>query len=74
MPGVSQVIPVSVGHGDQGLNSVDVLLLHLGDAGAGRQQGEPGQGLDIGVPLQLQGGDRQDIRVKRSSRKEGGGR
>lgn len=51
MPGVAQVVPVSVGDGDQRLDGVDVLLLHLGDAGAGRQQGEPGQRLDIGVSL-----------------------
>ena len=54
MPGVAQVVAVGVGHGDQRLDGVDVLLLHLRDAGAGRQQGEAGQGLDVGVTLQLQ--------------------
>lgn len=54
MPGVAQVVPISVGHSDQGLDSVDVLLLHLCDAGTGGQQGEPGQGLDVRIPLQLQ--------------------
>lgn len=53
MPGVAQVVSVRVGHGDQGFDGVDVLLLHLRDAGAGRQQGESGQGLDVRVPLQL---------------------
>lgn len=57
MPGVAQVVAVSVSHGDQRLNGVDVLLLHLCDAGAGGQQGEPGQGLDVSVSLQLQTGD-----------------
>lgn len=54
MPGVAQVVSVRVGHSDQGFDGVDVLLLHLGDTGAGRQQGESGQGLDVRVPLQLQ--------------------
>lgn len=62
MPGVAQIVPVGVGHGDQGLDGVDVFLFHLGDAGAGRQQGEPGQGLHVGVALQLRGGERQDRR------------
>ena len=56
MPGVAQVVPVGVGHSDQGLDGVDVLLLHLCDAGAGCQQGESGQSLDIGIPLQLHTG------------------
>lgn len=54
MPGVAQVVSVRVGHSDQGFDGVDVLLLHLCDTGAGRQQGESGQGLDVRVPLQLQ--------------------
>ena len=38
---------------DEGLDGVDVLLLHFWDAGAGSEQGEPGQRLDVRVPLQL---------------------
>lgn len=53
MPGVPQVIAISVRHSDQGLDGVDVLLLHLCDAGAGCQQGEPGQSLNVRIPLQL---------------------
>ena len=53
VPGVAQVVAVGVGHGDEGLDGVDVLLLHLSDAGAGSEQGEPGQGLHVRVPLQL---------------------
>lgn len=49
MPGVAQVVPIGVSHSDEGLDGVDVLLLHLCDAGAGCQQGEPGQSLDVGV-------------------------
>lgn len=60
MPGIAQVVPVGVGYSDQGLDGVDVLLLHLGDAGAGCQQGEPGQGLHVGVTFQLWGGESQD--------------
>lgn len=56
MPGVAQVVSISVGHSDQCLDGVNVLLLHLCDAGTGRQQGESGQGLDIRIPLQLQTG------------------
>ena len=56
MPGVAQVVSVSVGHSDQGLDGVNVLLLHLCDAGTGCQQGESGQGLNIGISLQLQTG------------------
>lgn len=43
-----------MGDGDEGLDGVDVLLLHLRDARAGRQQGEARQGLDISITLQLQ--------------------
>ena len=53
MPGVAKVIAISVGHSDEGLDGVNVLLLHFWDARAGRQQGEPRQGLHIRVPLQL---------------------
>lgn len=53
MPGAAQVVSISVRHSDKGLYSVYVLLLHLRDAGAGSQQSEPGQGLDVGIPLQL---------------------
>ena len=56
MPGVAQVVSVRVGYSDQGLDGVNVLLLHLCDAGTGRQQGESGQGLDVCVSLQLQTG------------------
>lgn len=54
MPGVAKVVSVSVGHSDQGLDGVNVLLLHLCDAGRGCQQGEPGQSLDVCIPFQLQ--------------------
>lgn len=53
VPGVAQVVAVSVGHSDEGLDGVNVLLLHFGDTRAGRQQGEPCQSLHIGIPLQL---------------------
>lgn len=53
MPGVAQVVSISVGHCDQGLDGVNVLLLHLSDAGTGRQQSEPGQGLNVRISLQL---------------------
>lgn len=53
MPGVAQVVAIRVCHSDQGLDGVDVLLLHFCDAGAGRQQGEPGQSLNVSIPLQL---------------------
>lgn len=56
MPGVAQVVSVSVGHSNQGLDCVNVLLLHLCDAGTGCQQGESGQGLDIRISFQLQKG------------------
>jgi len=56
VPGVAQVVPVGVGHGDQRLDGVDVLLLHLRDAGARRQQREAGQRLDVRVSLQLRAG------------------
>ena len=62
MPGVAQVVSVGVCHGDEGLDGVDVFLLHLGYAGAGREQGEAGQGLDVGIPLQL------SIEAERSQR------
>lgn len=55
VPGVAQVVSVSVSHSDEGLDGVDVLLLHLCDAGAGRQQREAGQRLHVRVPLQLLG-------------------
>lgn len=32
MPGVAQVVSISVGHSDEGLDGIDVLLLHLRDA------------------------------------------
>lgn len=53
MPGVAQVVPIGVSHGDQRLYGVDVLLLHLGDAGTGRQQRESGQGLNVRISFQL---------------------
>lgn len=37
VPGVAQVVPIGVSHSDEGLDGVDVLLLHLCDAGAGGQ-------------------------------------
>lgn len=54
MPGVAQVVSISVGHSDQSLNSVNVLLLHLCDAGTGCQEGESGQSLNVRISLQLQ--------------------
>lgn len=53
MPGVAQVVAISVGHSDKGLDGIDVLLLHFCNARAGCQQGEPRQRLHIRVPLQL---------------------
>lgn len=53
VPGVAQVVAIGVGHSDEGLNGVNVLLLHFWDARAGGQQGEPRQGLHIRIPLQL---------------------
>lgn len=54
VPGVSQVVAIGMGHCDQSLNGVNVLLLHLRNAGAGSQEGEACQGLDICIPLQLE--------------------
>lgn len=54
MPGVSKIISIGVGHCDKCLDSVDVLLLHLGDARAGREQREAGQGLYVRISLQLE--------------------
>lgn len=53
MPGVAQVVAISVGHSDEGLDGINVLLLHFCNARAGCQQGEPRQRLHIRVPLQL---------------------
>lgn len=60
MPGVPEVVAVGVSHGDERLYGVNVLLLHLRDAGAGRQQGEARKGLDVGISFQLQGKQRAD--------------
>lgn len=54
MPGVAQVVAISVGHSDEGLDGIDVLLLHFCDAGASCQQGEPRQRLYVRIPLQLE--------------------
>lgn len=54
MPGVSQVVSVSVGNHDKSLYGVNVLLLHLCDTWAGSEQCKPGQGLDISISFQLQ--------------------
>lgn len=43
-----------MGHCDKGLDGVDVFLLHLGDARAGREQREAGQGLYVCISLQLE--------------------
>lgn len=53
MPGVAQVVAVRVGHSDEGLDGVNVLLLHFCYARAGCQQGEPCQCLHVRIPLQL---------------------
>lgn len=53
MPGVAQVVAISVGHSDEGLDGIDVLLLHFCDARASCQQGEPCQGLHVRISLQL---------------------
>lgn len=53
VPRVAQVVSVSVGHSDEGLNGVDVLLFHFRDARARRQEGEPRQSLHVRIPLQL---------------------
>lgn len=53
MPGVAQVVAISVGHSDKGLDGIDVLLLHLCDARASCQQGEPRQRLHVRISLQL---------------------
>lgn len=37
VPGIAQVVSIGVSHGDERLDSVDVFLLHLCDAGAGGQ-------------------------------------
>lgn len=42
-----------MGHSDEGLDGINVLLLHFCNARAGGQQREPGQCLHIGIPLQL---------------------
>lgn len=53
MPRVSQVIPISVSYRDKGLDSIDVLLLHLRDPRAGCKQGEASQSLHIRISFQL---------------------
>ncbi len=53
MPGVSQVVSISVGDHDESLYGVDILLLHLCDTWASGEQRKPGQGLDVGISLQL---------------------
>lgn len=53
MPGVAQVVPISVCHSDEGLNGVNILLLHLCNAGASSEQCKPSQGLNIRITLQL---------------------
>lgn len=53
VPGVAQVVSISVGDHDKSLYGVNVLLLHFCDAGAGSQQRKPGQCLNVGIPLQL---------------------
>lgn len=53
MPGVAQVVAISVSHSDEGLDGVDVLLLHFSNARAGSEQSEPRQSLNIRVSLQL---------------------
>lgn len=58
MPRVSQVVPVSVSHCDEGLDGINVLLLHLGDACARREQGEASQSLHICISLQLEPANR----------------
>lgn len=51
VPGVAQVVSISVGDHDKSLYGVDVLLLHFCDAGAGGQQRKPGQCLNVRIPL-----------------------
>lgn len=53
VPGVAQVVAISVSHSDEGFDGVDVLLLHFCDARAGCQQSETCQGLDVCISLQL---------------------
>lgn len=53
MPGVPEVVAVGVSHRDERLYGVDVLLLHFCDAGAGGQQGEAREGLNVGISFQL---------------------
>ena len=53
MPGIPEVVAVRVSHRDERLYGVDVLLLHLCDARAGRQQGEAREGLNVGISFQL---------------------
>lgn len=65
MPGVAQVVAISVGHSDEGLNGVNVLLFHFCNARAGCQQGEPCQSLHICIPLQLLQGQKKRKRKKR---------
>ena len=64
MPGVAKVISISVRDSDEGLDGVNVLLLHLCDTGASCEQSEPGQGLDICISLQLQ----RHTQVRKQSR------
>ena len=63
VPGTPEVVAVGVGHSDERFYGVNVLLLHLRDAGAGRQQGEARKGLDVGISLQLQGRQRGDAEI-----------
>ena len=63
MPGIPEVVAVSVSHGDERLYGVNVLLLHIRDAAAGRQLGEARKGLDIGTSFRQQGRQRGDAEI-----------
>ena len=53
-PWFPKVIPVCVGHGDQGIDCVNIFGFHLGYRWGGSEQRETSKSLDIGITLQLQ--------------------
>lgn len=52
-PRLAQVVTISMCHGDECFDCVNVFGFHLCDRGGTRQQGEPSQGLNICVSLKL---------------------
>ena len=52
-PRLSKIIAISMCHGNQGLDSINILCFHFGDGWRSRKQREPWQGLNVSITLQL---------------------